>query len=273
MEHPAILQIGGSDPLKLSEASRIGEDFGYDGININIGCPSDRVQSGRFGACLMAEPELVAECFSAMQAAVSVPVTVKCRLGIDEQVCEETLPEFLEVVSTAGCDTFIIHARKAWLQGLSPKENRDVPPLDYNLVMAMKEHFPALKIELNGGLKDIEESLAITQGLDGFMLGRAAYHTPWILSEIDSRVYGDEAPAFDRSEIVDRLISYLKAIEFKDRTAKALLRHVMGLYSGQVGARLWRRTLSEGAASGLSPSEVLSRAHQAIQEAADRAAA
>jgi len=273
IEHPAILQIGGSDPHKLSEASKIGEGYGYDGININIGCPSDRVQSGRFGACLMAERDLVAECFTAMQAAVSVPVTVKCRLGIDDQTCEETLPQFLETVSKAGCDTFIIHARKAWLQGLSPKENRDVPPLDYNLVRAMKEQFPALKIELNGGLTDIETSQTETQTLDGFMLGRAAYHTPWILSEIDSRVYGDKVSQFDRSDIAERLVSYLQSIEEQDRSAKALLRHVMGLYSGQVGARLWRRTLSEGAASGLRPSEVLSQAHQAIQEASNRAAA
>lgn len=273
IEHPAILQIGGSDPQKLSEASKIGEGYGYDAININIGCPSDRVQSGRFGACLMAEPDLVAECFSAMQAAVSVPVTVKCRLGIDNQACEETLPRFLETVSKAGCDTFIIHARKAWLQGLSPKENRDVPPLDYDLVRAMKTQFPTLKIELNGGLLDIETSLSETQSLDGFMWGRAAYHNPWILSEVDSRVYGDPAPKFDRSDIVERLVIYLQSVETKDRSAKALLRHVMGLYSGQVGARLWRRTLSEGAASGLKPSEVLTQAHQAIQDATDRAAA
>lgn len=273
VEHPAILQIGGSDPQKLAEASKIGEDFGYDGININIGCPSDRVQSGRFGACLMAESDLVAKCFSAMQTAVSVPVTVKCRLGIDDQACEDTLPEFLDIVSGAGCDTFIIHARKAWLKGLSPKENRDVPPLDYNLVRAMKAEFPTLKIELNGGLVDIETSLSETTELDGFMLGRAAYHTPWILSEIDSQVFGDKAPDFDRSDIVERLVSYLQTIEADDRSAKALLRHVMGLYSGQVGARLWRRTLSEGAASGLNPSEVLKQAHIAMIDVSERAAA
>jgi len=273
IEHPVILQIGGSDPEKLSEASKIGEDYGYDAININIGCPSDRVQSGRFGACLMAEPALVAACFSATQSAVSVPVTVKCRLGIDDQACQETLPEFLDIVSKAGCDTFIIHARKAWLQGLSPKENRDVPPLNYDLVRAMKTKFPKLKIELNGGLVDIETSLSETPGLDGFMLGRAAYHTPWALTEIDSRVFGDAAPDFNRDDIVERLIQYLKSIETNDRSAKALLRHVMGLYSGQVGARLWRRTLSEGAASGLSPSEVLTQAHGAIINASDRAAA
>lgn len=272
IEHPVILQIGGSDPQKLAEASRIGEGFGYNGVNINIGCPSDRVQSGRFGACLMAEPDLVADCFAAMQAAVDVPVTVKCRLGIDKQECQETLPLFLETVSAAGCDTFIIHARKAWLQGLSPKENRDVPPLDYGLVQAMKVRFPELKIELNGGLTSIETSLAETADLDGFMLGRAAYHTPWILSEIDSRVYGDAPAGFDRSEIVLQLVGYLRSVESEDRSAKALLRHVMGLYSGQIGARLWRRALSEGAASGLKPSDVLTQAHQLVTEAMKRAA-
>lgn len=273
IEHPAILQIGGSDPQKLSEASKIGESYGYDSININIGCPSDRVQSGRFGACLMAEPKLVAACFSAMQSAVSVPVTVKCRLGIDDQVTEDTLPEFLDIVSGAGCDTFIIHARKAWLKGLSPKENRDVPPLNYDLVRSMKAQFPKLKIELNGGLADIATSIEETTDLDGFMLGRAAYHTPWILTEIDSQVYGDAAPDFDRGQIVERLVIYLQGIEAQDRSSKALLRHVMGLYSGQVGARLWRRTLSEGAASGLAPSEVLSQAYRAISDVSNQAAA
>ncbi len=262
IEHPVILQIGGSDPEKLAQASKIGEDFGYDAININIGCPSDRVQSGRFGACLMTEPELVAECFQKMQAAVSVPVTVKCRLGVDDQAVEDTLPDFIETVSSAGCDTFIIHARKAWLKGLSPKENRDVPPLDYNLVRQMKTDFSNLNIQLNGGLTDIEESLSETQNLDGFMLGRAAYHTPWVLTDVDSQVFGAEAEKPSRSEIVEKLIRYLESVESQDRTSKALLRHVMGLYSGQVGARSWRRALSEGATSGENPSLVLRKAYE-----------
>ncbi|RKQ71213.1 tRNA-U16,U17-dihydrouridine synthase [Litorimonas taeanensis] len=267
IEHPVILQIGGSNPSKLAEAAIIGEGFGYDGVNINIGCPSDRVQSGRFGACLMAEPELVGDCFQAMQKAVSIPVTVKCRLGIDDQVVEDTLPDFLKIVSDAGCETFIIHARKAWLKGLSPKENREVPPLDYNLVRDMKSAFPKLKIELNGGLPDISVAKQESVGLDGFMLGRSAYHTPWVLTEIDSRVYDDSEYSVTRNDIALRLVEYLESVETEDRTAKALLRHIMGLYSGQVGARVWRRTLSEKAVSDALPSMVVKMALQAREEA------
>jgi tRNA-dihydrouridine synthase A len=273
IEHPLVLQIGGSDPTKLAEASKIGEGFGYDGININIGCPSDRVQSGRFGACLMAEPDLVADCFSTMQRAVCVPVSVKCRLGIDNQNVEETLPEFLRIVSEAGCKRFIIHARKAWLKGLSPKENRDVPPLDYDLVRKMKSDFPSLTIELNGGLSDINQSLQETENLDGFMLGRAAYHTPWILTEVDHLVFKEAKSSLMREDVVAQLIVYLKRVEEDDRTAKALLRHIMGLFSGQAGARIWRRSLSEGAASGAKPSEVVSKAMEARQFSLDRSAA
>lgn len=273
IEHPLVLQIGGSDPTKLAEASKIGEGFGFDGININIGCPSDRVQSGRFGACLMAEPDLVADCFSAMQRAVSVPVSVKCRLGIDDQNVEETLPEFLNIVSEAGCKRFIIHARKAWLKGLSPKENRDVPPLDYDLVRKMKSDYPSLTIELNGGLSDINESLQEIENIDGFMLGRAAYHTPWILTEVDHLVFEEAKSSLMREDVVAQLIDYLQRLEEDYHTAKALLRHIMGLYSGQAGARIWRRSLSEGAASGAKPSEVVSKAMEARQFALDRSAA
>jgi len=273
IEHPVVLQIGGSDPEKLAEASEIGEGFGYDGININIGCPSDRVQSGRFGACLMTEPNLVAECFEAMSSAVSIPVTVKCRLGVDDQDVRQTLPAFLDVVSKAGCERFIVHARKAWLKGLSPKENRDVPPLDYDLVRQMKADFPHLQIELNGGLTNIDEGLTETKALNGFMLGRAAYHTPWILTEIDSKVYGQPIFSLSRDDVALRLIDYLKSVESKDRTAKALLRHIMGLYSGQAAARIWRRTLSEGASSGQNPSEIVSQALEARQQALENMAA
>ena len=256
-EHPVALQIGGSDPVKLAKASKVGEQFGYDEININIGCPSDRVQSGRFGACLMSEPDLVAECYSAMAEAVNVPVTVKCRLGIDDQELDKTLPEFLEKVSAAGCAHFIIHARKAWLKGLSPKENRDVPPLDYGLVHAMKTRYPHLEIVLNGGIKTIAEAKAETQGLDGVMLGRAAYHDPWILREIDEVFYGESAFTATRENIVEDLIGYAERKQGADRSTKALIRHIMGLYAGRPGARLWRRTLSEGMASGAAPSEVI----------------
>jgi len=263
-EHPVALQIGGSDPVKLAKASKVGEQFGYDEININIGCPSDRVQSGRFGACLMAEPDLVAECYDAMTNAVKVPVTVKCRLGIDDQNLDETLPEFIEKVSAAGATHFIIHARKAWLKGLSPKENRDVPPLDYALVHAMKARYPHLDIVLNGGVKTIAEAQADAAGLDGVMLGRAAYHNPWILRDVDEVFYGGQSFTQAREDVVKDLILYAERKQGKDRSTKALIRHIMGIYAGQPGARLWRRSLSEGMASGAKPSEVIKGAAEAM---------
>jgi len=259
-EHPVALQIGGSDPAKLAQASRIAEDFGYDEMNINIGCPSDRVQSGRFGACLMKEPNLVAECYAAMAEAVSVPVTVKCRLGVDDQNLDETLPEFIEKVAAAGCTHFIIHARKAWLKGLSPKENRDVPPLDYDLVRQMKTAYPQLEIVLNGGLTSLEQGRAEAADLDGVMYGRAAYHDPWILSRVDELFYGGAAPEFSRFDIVDAVIGYAQDHQDSDRSMKALTRHVMGLFAGQSGARSWRRSLSENTAKGLKPSKVIQTA-------------
>lgn len=265
VEHPVALQIGGSDPAKLAEAARIGADYGYDEININIGCPSDRVQSGAFGACLMQEPELVATCYAAMANAVDVPVTVKCRLGVDDQRVEETLPHFLSTVSQVGCTQFIIHARKAWLKGLSPKENRDVPPLDYGLVRQMKQDFPSLTIALNGGLADLDVAQTEARGLDGIMLGRAAYHTPWILSAVDEEIYGERASGLNRDMIVEKLIDYAAARESTDRTTKALIRHIMGLYAGEPGARLWRRTLSERLVAKTRPSEIIRQAHVAYQ--------
>ena len=275
-EHPAALQIGGSDPAKLAEASKIGEGFGYDEININIGCPSDRVQSGRFGACLMEEPELVADCFAAMEDAVSVPVTVKCRLGVDDQQVEDTLPHFIETVAKAGCTHFIIHARKAWLKGLSPKDNRTIPPLDYGLVRRMKQSFPALEIVLNGGLTTPEQGLSEAQALDGvkldgLMYGRAAYHDPWMLSRIDSEIYADEAPRFSRFDIARDVIGYARAQEGEDRSVKALCRHIMGLFAAQPGARLWRRTLSEQMAAGHKPSQVIDMATGAMREISEAA--
>jgi len=265
-EHSVALQIGGSEPLKLAEASKIGQDFGYDEININIGCPSDRVQSGRFGACLMAEPDLVAECYRAMAEAVDVPVTVKCRLGIDDQNLGKTLPEFIEKVSGAGCQHFIVHARKAWLKGLSPKENRDVPPLDYKLVHIMKTQFPHLEISLNGGLKTIEEARVEAEGLDGVMLGRAAYQNPWILTGIDNLFYNELPFTRSRDNIVEDLIQYAQAVQKTDRSTKALIRHIMGLYAGRPGARLWRRTLSEGLSSGANPADIIRMGAKAIAQ-------
>ena len=265
-EHRVALQIGGSDPAKLAESSKIGEDFGYDEININIGCPSDRVQSGRFGACLMREPDLVAQCYAAMSNAVSVPVTVKCRLGVDDQAVNDTLPEFIEKVSAAGCNHFIIHARKAWLKGLSPKENRHVPPLDYELVRQMKAAYPHLEIVLNGGLTSLEQINIDAKTLDGVMYGRAAYNDPWILSKIDAQIYGAASTIMTRFDVIEDLIKYAMTHEKNNPSVKALCRHVMGIFAGQRGARIWRRTLSEQMAVGQAPSQIIAKAAAAIRD-------
>ena len=277
VEHKVALQLGGSDPDKLREASRIGAGFGYDEINLNVGCPSDRVQSGRFGACLMAEADLVATCFQAMRdgaqdgSGKAPSVTIKCRLGIDDQVLDKTLPHFIETASGAGCETIIIHARKAWLKGLSPKENRTVPPIDYDRVHATKSRFPHMRVELNGQLESVPHALSVADGLDGAMFGRAAYNDPWILTGVDP-VYGDAPPVMSRQRVSESLIHYLERVQDHDRTAKALLRHVMGLYAGQAGARLWRRTLSEGLAAKDRPSDILHRALATMTQATADAA-
>jgi len=251
--------LGGSDPALLADASRVCEAFGYREINLNVGCPSDRVQSGRFGACLMAEPNLVAECYAAMAQAVDIPVTVKCRIGVDKQDEEKTLPHFIETVANAGCTHFIVHARKAWLDGLSPKENRTVPPLDYDIVRRMKVRFPELTIVLNGGLEDLQHAAEELGPLDGAMFGRAAYHTPWILSEVDEKIFGDSSNTLRRDDIVDQIIAYLRHVENDDRSAKAMTRHIMGLFHGEPGARVWRRGLSEADAA-LLPSQKVAHA-------------
>ena len=269
-EQAVALQIGGSDPAKLARAARIGADYGYGEINLNVGCPSDRVQSGRFGACLMAEPDLVAECFAAMQTAVHIPVTIKCRIGIDEQDPAQALPVFLEIVRGAGCTRFTVHARKAWLKGLSPKENRSVPALDYDLVRAMKTEFPDLHLTLNGGLQSLEQGQAEIGQLDGLMYGRAAYHNPWILSQVDEMFFAAPNNPKTREDIVGELIAYAKNIEETDPTVKALSRHIMGLFHGQKGARLWRRSLSEADRS-LSPSRRISAAFDAMRRAREQA--
>ncbi|MEQ8936470.1 MAG: tRNA dihydrouridine(20/20a) synthase DusA, partial [Amphiplicatus sp.] len=209
-EHPVALQLGGSDPELLAEAARIGADFGYDEINLNVGCPSDRVQSGAFGACLMRTPTVVADSVAAMRAAVSIPVTVKCRLGVDDQNPEESLFGFAETVAKAGCETFIVHARKAWLQGLSPKENREVPPLDYDIVRRLKRARPDLSIVLNGGIASLDAAEALLPDFDGVMLGRAAYSEPYILADVDRRIFGDNAPALSPEEAARAMVPYLK---------------------------------------------------------------
>jgi tRNA-dihydrouridine synthase A len=246
-EHPVALQLGGSDPNKLAEASRIGEAFGYDEINLNIGCPSDRVQSGRFGACLMAEPSLVAECVGAMQAAVSVPVTVKCRIGIDDQDTEASLDKFIDVVADTDCKTFIVHARKAWLQGLSPKENRDVPPIDYARIYRLKARRPELTIIINGGIETLREASAHLDHADGVMLGRAAYADPYLLAEVDRNIFGSEATPPSRLDVLDRFMPYVETELAKGVRLNQMTRHILGLFHGVPRARLFRRFLAENA--------------------------
>lgn len=247
-EHPVALQLGGSDPLELAEAARIGAETGYDEINLNCGCPSDRVQSGTFGAVLMKNPAQVAECVAAMRSAVDIDVTVKCRIGVDDQDPEQVLPEFLARVVAAGCERVIIHARKAWLQGLSPKENRDIPPLDYDLVHRMKQIFPNLHISLNGGIESLEQARAhLDGGLDGVMIGRAAYHQPTeILARADSQIFGI-ASARDPVDVVRAMLPYIESHLNAGGRMHQVTRHMLGMFSGRPGARAWRRALSEGA--------------------------
>ena len=249
VEHPVALQLGGSDPQELAEAARMGAEAGYDEINLNVGCPSDRVQSGTFGAILMKSPDLVASCVVAMKAAVSVPVTVKCRIGVDEQDVAQTLPDFISRVADAGCDYLIIHARKAWLQGLSPKENRDIPPLDYDLVFDMAAAFPDLPMSINGGIEslDVAEAL-IARGLNGAMIGRAAYHRPWdILSGVDERLFGTPSRVVTREDVIDAMRPYIQTHLDRGGKLHQVTRHMLGLFAGQPGARTWRRVLSEEA--------------------------
>ena len=248
-EHPVALQLGGSDPKELAEAAKLGAEAGYDEINLNVGCPSDRVQSGTFGAVLMRSPDLVAECCAAMIAAVDVPVTVKCRIGVDDQEPREVLPDFLARVSGAGVTRFAIHARKAWLQGLSPKENRDIPPLDYELVYDMKAQFEHLHLSLNGGVATLEEAEAhLARGMDGVMIGRAGYHQPWdILGAADARIFGAQAPLADPVEAAEAMLAYIAEHVAAGGRLGQISKHMLGLFAGQPGARLWRRVLSEGA--------------------------
>ena len=247
-EHPVAVQLGGSDPAELAEAARLCAERGYDEINLNVGCPSDRVQSGCFGAVLMERPALVAECVAAMIKAQPVEVTVKCRIGVDDQDPETVLPDFLSRVRDAGVSRVTIHARKAWLQGLSPKENRDVPPLDYDLVHRMKAAFPDLHISLNGGLETLEAGLPHLQTLDGLMYGRAAYHQPWdVLSDADEKVFGAPPRATTRADVVHAMLPYIEAHVDAGGKLAQVTRHMLGLFAGQPGARGWRRTLSEGA--------------------------
>jgi len=263
-EHPVALQLGGSEPADLAEAARIGEAEGYDEINLNVGCPSDRVQSGRFGACLMREPELVAECMAAIGAAVKVPATVKCRIGVDDQDPEESLFGLIDLCAKAGVTTFVVHARKAWLKGLSPKENRDIPPLDYPLVWRLKRERPDLTIAINGGIGSLDEAVEHLGHVDGVMLGRAAYHTPAILAEADARIFG-VGEVVDPFAAVEAYKSYVAAELAAGTHLAAMTRHMLGLFHGMPGARAWRRILTvEGVKSGAGL-EVIDQALAAVR--------
>lgn len=265
-EHPIALQVGGSDPKQLADCARFAEDWGYDEINLNCGCPSDRVQNGKIGACLMAEPELVAECVAAMQASVKIPVTVKHRIGIDDQDSEEDLRRFVSVLYEAGCRVFIVHARKAWLKGLSPKENREVPPLDYDRVLRLKSEHPDCTLVLNGGITRLDESKTLLNELDGVMVGREIYHNPYWLAEVDREVFGETEPPKDRDDILSEMIEYCQA-QMQNRPGTRInhiSRHLLGLYMGQPGARRFRRYISENATRENADFRVLIEAQNAM---------
>jgi tRNA-dihydrouridine synthase A len=266
-EHPVAVQLGGSDPTELAAATRICCDVGYDEVNLNIGCPSDRVQSGSFGAVLMERPELVADCVAAMIDASTVPVTVKCRIGVDDQDSHQMLPAFIETVHNAGVTRFTIHARKAWLQGLSPKQNRDVPPLDYDLVLQMKRDFPDLHISVNGGITTLDQARGfLDAGLDGVMIGRAAYHTPdAVLLGADQEIFGG-AGRKTTFQVVDEMRPYIARHLADGGRLNQITRHMLGLFAGRPGARGWRRTLSEGAHCAGAGLEVLDAALQHVQD-------
>ena len=265
-EHPVALQLGGSQPERLAEAARVGADYGYDEINLNVGCPSDRVQSGTFGACLMREPALVAECVDAMKAAVPVAVTVKCRLGVDDQDPQAALDELAERVFDAGADALWVHARKAWLQGLSPKENRDVPPLDYERVYRLKERFSQRFIGINGGIQSLDEACRHLRRVDGVMIGRAAYHNTSLLADIDRRIFGDESrPAPDRAELCEAMMAHAARHIAGGGRLVHVTRHMVGLFQGVPGARRYRQVLSREAARRDAGPEVIAAAFAELE--------
>jgi tRNA-dihydrouridine synthase A len=272
-EHPLALQLGGSDPAELAECAHIGADYGYDEINLNVGCPSDRVQSGRFGACLMAEPQRVADCIAAMQQAVRLPVTVKSRIGIDDMDAYEDLCRFVGIVSQAGCKIFVIHARKAFLQGLSPKENRTVPPLRYDRVWQLKQDFPALQIVINGGITSLDEVASQLQHVDGAMLGRAVYHDPLLLADVDRRFFDDQHAVPTRRELVQAMLPYIETELNRGAQLKHITRHMLGLFQGQPGARSWRRHLSEQACRPGADSRVVQDALARVEGQSNNTAA
>jgi len=265
-EHPVALQLGGSDPKDLAVCSQMAEQAGYDEVNLNVGCPSDRVKSGKFGACLMAEPKLVAECISAMQSKISIPVTVKCRIGIDEQDEFTQLPLFLQILADVGCNTFILHARKAWLKGLSPKENRDVPPLNYELVYEMKKRFPKLNITINGAIDNLDDAKKHLQFVDGVMIGRAAYNNPYVLANADNLLYGDDKNIPTRHQVLAEFLPYVDQQLKEGVKLSQISRHILGLFQGLPGARLFRRHISENANKPSATTQVIKDAAKFVQE-------
>jgi tRNA-dihydrouridine synthase A len=271
-EHPVVLQLGGAVPDRLAEAAAVGESYGYDEINLNVGCPSDRVQGGQFGACLMASPELVARCVAAMRARVRIPVTVKCRIGIDEQDSEADLERFIATVADAGCTIFIVHARKAWLQGLSPKENREIPPLDYGRIYRLKKAHPELEIVINGGIETLDDAERHLRHVDGVMLGRAAYQTPYILADVDRRFFGDPSPVPSRHDVLERLLDYVQRHMQNGGRLNNIARHTLGLYHGQPRARAYRRYLSENAVGDRATAAALREAMAIVEGDAIRQA-
>jgi len=246
-EHPVALQLGGSEPAEMARCARLGEEAGFCEINMNVGCPSDRVQNGRFGACLMAEPAVVADCVAAMKAAVSVPVTVKTRIGIDERDSYDALVDFTDAVARAGCDALIVHARKAWLQGLSPRENRDVPPLRHDVVLRLQADFAALPMVINGGIQTLAQAADFLDRLAGVMIGRAAYHNPWLLADADRVIFSDPTPPPTPHEVLDAFVPYVERALAAGAPLNGITRHILGLFQGRPGARRWRRHLSEQA--------------------------
>ncbi len=262
-EHPLALQLGGSDPKDMAQCALMAQEFGYDEVNINVGCPSERVQKGAFGACLMLEPELIAECVAEMQVAAStMPITVKHRIGVDEHDSYEQLVTFIEIVAAAGCSTFIVHARKAWLKGLSPRENREIPPLSYKTIYRLKQDFPELEIVLNGGITTLKDSCMHLQYVDGVMVGREAYHNPYHWEQVDAMIYASARTSYDRHQILDRFIPYVQKQLEQGVHLGHMTRHILGLFHGQPGARAWRRHLSEHGSRKGAGIEVLQQAKE-----------
>ena len=268
-EHPVALQLAGCEPALLAEAAVVGEAYGYDEINLNIGCPSDRVQEGRFGACLMAEPQLVARCVAAMRRPLKVPVTVKCRIGIDDQDSERDLDRFIRIVADAGCTSFIVHARKAWLKGLSPKQNRELPPLDYARVWALKASHPELEIIINGGIATLGSAQAQLAKVDGVAIGRSAYQNPYLLADVDRQLFGQKAPPPSRRAVLEALIPYAEAHLGRGGRLNNIVRHILGLYHGQPHARAFRRHLAQNAPRPGAGIEVLTESIALSEAGAD----